>query len=371
MTLTRRSALIRGGNLIAASAFLGSSAFRALAAEPVTVGFVYFGSRTDFGWNQAHAVAAQKIAGMDNVSLVEQERVPETEECARVMESMIQLDGAKVIFATAFGYWPFAKELAAKYPEVLFIHAGGLWKDGDPENTVGYRGFLEEPHYICGVAAGHMSKTGKLGFVGAKPLYFIFNNANAFIMGARSVNPDITCQVVLTGDWDNPVKEAETVNAMIDQGADVIMSNVDVPKVSVETAERRGVYSCGYHTDLSSLAPKGFLSGAEWNWGKGADFVEAWRKGAEFPNLLRGGFEKDMVALSPIGAAVPDDVKAEMMTLKDGFTDGSFQLYKGPLKDNKGNEVLAEGQVIDNNDAGFKLGVKWLVEGAIGSTGLE
>jgi basic membrane protein A and related proteins len=287
------------------------------------------------------------------------------------MESMIQLDGAKVLFPTSFGFWPFLQQLAPRYPEVLFIHAGGLWKEGDHVNTIGYRGYMEEPHYLCGIAAGRMTRTGRLGFIGSLPLYFIFNNCNGFTLGARSVNPDVTCNVVITGDWDNPVREAETVNALVDQGVDVIVANVDSPKVAIETAERRGVYSCGYHTDLSDLAPEGFLTGAEWNWARGGDFVQAWQTGGEYPNLYRGGFRRGMVELSPFGKAVPEEVQAEVLEAKQRFIDDTLKLYKGPLRDNQGNEILAEGEEVSNEDNEFKLSVNWLAEGTIGETGLQ
>lgn len=371
--ISRRRILAGAGNVITASAFLSGWPEKAIAqtAKPVTVGFIYAATRNDYGWNQAHAVAARKIGQLPGIKLIEQERVPETAQVERVMESMIQLDGAKVVFPTSFGFWPFIQKIAAKYPEVLFVHAGGLWKDGDPKNTIGYRGYMEEPHYLCGVAAGMMSKTGKLGFIGSKPLFFIFNNCNGFVLGARSVRPDATCQVVITGDWDNPVKEAETVNALVDQGVDVIVANVDSPKVAIETAERRGIMSCGYHTDLSALAPNGFLTGAEWNWAKGGDFVQAWQTGGQYPNLYRGGFRQEMVALSPFGKGVPKNVQDAVLKSRQGFLDDTLKLYKGPLKDNKGNEVIAAGQEISNTDNAFKVNVKWLVEGAVGSTGLQ
>jgi simple sugar transport system substrate-binding protein len=341
------------------------------AAKPVTVGFIYVGPRNDYGWNQAHAVAAKKVAKLEGVKLIEQENVPETVEAEKVMESMIRQDGAGVIFATSFGYWPTVLKLARKHPDVLFTHIGALWKDGDPKNTIGYRGYMEEPHYLCGVAAGHLTKTRKLGFIGSKPLYFIFNNANGFILGARSVNSAITCQVVITGDWNNPVREAEVTNSLIDQGVDVIVANVDSAKVAIENAERRGIMSCGYHTDLSELAPKGFLTGAEWNWAAGAQFVKAWQTGGTYPNLLRGGFRQDMVAISPFGKAVPPEVRTKVLALRQGFIDDSLKLYRGPLRDNEGNVILKDGQVIANDDNKFKLAVNFLVEGAIGKTGLK
>ena len=370
--VTRRNLMLAGGNAVAAAALTPLIGGRAAAAvNPITVGFIYAATRQDYGWNQAHAVAARKIAQLEGVKLVEQEKVPETAEVEKVMEGMIRLDGCKVLFPTSFGFWPFIQKMAPKYPEVLFVHAGGLWKEGDAKNSIGYRGYMEEPHYLCGIAAGRMSKTGKLGFIGSKPLYFIFNNCNGFVLGARSVRPDATCQVVITGDWDNPVKEAETVNSLADQGVDVIVANVDGPKVAVETAERRGIMSCGYHTDLSALAPNGFLTGAEWNWAKGADFVKAWQTGGSYPNLYRGGFKRDMVAISPFGKTVSEAVRAEVLKARQAFADDTLKLYKGPLKDNEGNVVLKEGETIDNEDNAYKVGVKFLVEGAIGRTGLK
>lgn len=371
--LTRRDVLKGTGGLVVAAgaaALLPARQARA-AAKPVTVGFIYVGPKNDYGWNQSHAVAARKIARLEGVKLVEQENVPETVEVEKVLEGMILHDGAKVLFPSSFGYWPHVLKVARKHPDALFAHIGALWKDGDPKNTIGYRGYMEEPHYLCGVAAGHLSKTGKIGFIGSKPVYFIFNNANGYILGARSVNPKLTCQVVITGDWNNPVREAEVTNSLIDQGVDVIVANVDSAKVVIETAERRGIMSCGYHTDLSELAPKGFLTGAEWNWAAGGQFVQAWQTGGSYPNLLRGGFKQDMVAISPFGKVVPEDLRARILKLRQGFVDDSLKLYRGPLKDNEGTVILTEGQVIANDDNKFKLAVNFLVEGAIGKTGLK
>ena len=78
-----------------------------------------------------------------------------------------------------------------------------------------------------------------------------------------------------------------------------------------------------------------------------------------------------MVAISPFGKVVPEDVRAKVLKIRQGFIDDAVPLYKGPLKDNEGNVILKEGQVIANNDNKFKLAVNFLVEGAIGKTGLK
>jgi basic membrane protein A len=364
--INRRRFLSGAGNVLAAGTAMALLPSLASASNPLTVGFIYVGPKQDFGWNQSHWDAAKRIAAMDGVNVVEQENVPETAEVEKVMESMIELDGASVIMATSFGYWQSIKKMAEKYPDVLFTHIGAIWKEGDPANVIGYRGYMEEPHYLCGIAAAHATKSGKIGFIGSKPLYFIYNNCNGFLLGARSINKDITCNAVITGEWNNPVKEAETTNSLIDQGCDVIIANVDSAKVSIETAERRGIATCGYHSDCSSLAPEGFLTGAEWNWASAAEFVKDWQEGKVESNLVRGGFDKDMVALSPFGPNVSDQAKADIEKAKAGFADGSLQLYAGPIVDNKGNVIVKEGDVAENGDAAFKVGVDFFVDGIVG-----
>src|SRR5688572_4373620 len=241
------------------------------ASAPLTVGFVYVGSKGDYGYNQAHAQGAKALAGaVDGIKLREEENVPETVAVQKTMESMINLDGAKVLFPTSFGYFdPHIVSLAQKYPDVSFLHCGGLYTEGKhPKNVGSYFGYIDEAQYVAGVVAGGTTKTKKLGFIAAKPIPQVLRNINAYTLGARSVNPEATVSVIFTGDWSLPVKEAEAANSLIDQGVDVLTSHVDSPKVIIERAEHRNVFSTGYHASQAQLAPKGYLTGAEWNWEK-------------------------------------------------------------------------------------------------------
>ena len=103
-------------------------------------------------------------------------------------------------------------KMAEKYPKVRFAHCGGLWSDGKhPKNTGSYFGYIDECQYLNGVVAGHTSKSKKIGFIAAKPIPQVLRNINASTLGARSVDPKITTQLVITGDWSLPVKEAEAV----------------------------------------------------------------------------------------------------------------------------------------------------------------
>ena len=225
-------------------------------------------ARDDFGWNQAHAVAITALKTEPGVKVVEEENVPETDACAKSMESMINLDGAGLILATSFGYYaPFVVDLAKKYPKVKFRHAAPLWnKDKDPANAGSYFGYINQGLYIDGIAADLTTKSNKLGFVAAKPISIVLSNINSFMLGARKVNPKAVVQVIFTGDWSLPVREAEAANALVDAGCDVVTCHVDGPKVAIETAEKRGAKSCGHNASQAPLAPKGFITGTEYKW---------------------------------------------------------------------------------------------------------
>lgn len=348
----------------------GMGSKRALAASKVTMGFIYVGPRDDYGYNQAHFEGKSAIAKQSWIKAVDQENVPENISVQKAMESMINLDGAQVIFPTSFGYFdPHILKIAPKYPKVMFLHCGGLYDAGKhPKNVGSYFGYIDEPVYVSGIVAGHMSKTGKLGYIAAIPIPQVLRNINNFTMAARSVNPNITVQVVFTGGWSNPVKEAESANSLIDQGVDVLTCHVDSPKVVVETAEKRGIYSCGYHADQSKLAPKGFLTGAEWNWSKVyLDYATLISKGAKIPNLIRGGFKEGLVKSSPYGKAVSAKAKAHADKVRAQFLKGDFVVYQGPIKDNTGKEVIPKGKAYGQTDIWLES-MDWLVEGVVGRT---
>ena len=250
--ISRRHLLQGGAALTLGSALGGRSAY----AADTTIGFIYVGSRDDYGYNQAHAAGAAVLKKMPGLKVIEEEKVPETDAVEKTMESMINLDGATLLFPTSFGYYnPHMIKMANKFPKLHFEHCGGLWTDKDPKNAGSYFGYIDEAQYISGIVAGHTSKTGKLGFVAAKPIPQVLRNINAFTLGAKLANPKATTQVIFTGDWSMPVKEAEATNSLIDQGVDVLTCHVDGPKTMVENAARRGAMVCGYHVNQSPLAP--------------------------------------------------------------------------------------------------------------------
>jgi simple sugar transport system substrate-binding protein len=186
-------------------------------------------------------------------------------------------------------------------------------------------------------------------------------------LGARSVDPKITAQVIFTGDWSLPVKEAEATNSLIDRGVDVVTCHVDGPKVVIETAEKRGIMSCGYHASQAALAPKGYLTGAEWDWSTPyKQIIEAALADKPMSNFMRGGLAEGFVKMSPYGAAVTPAAKKAGDAALAALKTGKFVIFKGPLKDNKGATVIAAGTSLEMTNVELEK-MNYLVEGVVGS----
>src|SRR6267143_4321347 len=151
-SISRRHLLQGSAALTLGTAFGARSAF----AADTTIGFIYVGSRDDYGYNQAHAQGAAALKKMPGLKVVEEEKVPETDAVEKTIESMINLDGATLLFPTSFGYYnPHMIKMASKFPNLRFEHCGGLWSDKDPKNAGSYFGYIDEAQYISGIVAGY------------------------------------------------------------------------------------------------------------------------------------------------------------------------------------------------------------------------
>jgi basic membrane protein A and related proteins len=323
------------------------------AGRSYVVGFVYSGPKMDGGFNQAHAKAAAAVAKLFSVRVVEDENVSEDSSAMLTFEKQVAVQNASTVFATAPTHFdPPVLTLALKYPKVFFRHFGGHYEEGKhPVNVASSHGYLDEALYVSGVVAGMTTKTRKLGFVAGKNLPHVARSVNAFTLGARSVNAAITTTVVFTGSWSNAEAEAKAANALVDQKVDVLAMYVNSPRVVLETAERRGIYSVGVHVNGIEYAPKGYLTGAEWDLvPMYTAAVTALRDGKPAPRIVRGGLAEGYVTISPFGPAVPDKVRQKALAVREMLMRGKLAILKGPLKDNVGRVVIPAGTAMTQND---------------------
>ncbi|MCI0843985.1 MAG: BMP family ABC transporter substrate-binding protein [Chloroflexi bacterium] len=353
---------------IAGSKFRSTSEFAAAAqplaaGEKLKVGFIFVGSQKDLGYNQAAAEGSQYLERVfDDIEVLRSENIPETADVQAVEEQMIR-DGAKIIFATSYGYSGPTKEIIEKHPDVMFLHMGDVEAF---ENYASFFGNIWQLEYAAGQVAGNTSKTGKLGFIAAFPIPQTLLNVNAFHLGAQSVNPDIKTTFVLTSSWCDPAKQATAVKAMVDAGVDVLTQHQDCTKTIVEAAERAGIFVTGYHQDASPAAPNAWLTGAAWNWGPVyAEIVAEIRKGTYKSSVMFQGLDAGWVQLSPFGDFVPDDVKQSALDTVERLRTGSFQPFTGPITDQDGVVQIAAGVVPTDADL---QSTGYLLQGITGRT---
>jgi len=296
--------------------------------------------------------------------VIEASNVPEGPQVETVMQNMIG-QGAKLIFPQSFGYQDFALNVAAKNADVIFEHPAG-YKSAPNFGT--YWAASSPINYALGAAAAKVSKTGKIGFVGSIPIPTIIATADAFHLGAQSVNPEIKTVVVFTGSWSDPAKEAAAVNTLANQHVDVVAGLVDSPITYVKTAESRHMWAIGYHSKAAQkYAPKYWLSGVDFNWGpmfvQMAQQVMAgeW-KAQSFIAPVKMGIAKP----APFGPRVPLAAKSVALKIVNNFAIGKqTSPFKGPVYDQSGKLRVNKGV---QPAASFEQNINWLVKGMIGRT---
>ena len=353
---------------VAAAALIGCSKkeeakpAEAPKAEPLKIAFAYVGPVGDGGWTFAHDNARKAIEKEfgDKVQTSFAENVPESADAERVIKDMVA-QGNKLIFGTTFGYMDPMLKVAAESKDVKFEHATG-YKQADNMNTYDSRTY--EGAYLAGVIAGKMTKSNTLGVVASIPIPEVIRNINSFTLGAQSSNPKVKTKVVWVNEWFNPPKETEAATSLINGGADVLFQNTDSPAV-LKTAQDKGKRAFGWDSDMTAYGPKAHLASSVINWTP--YYIQATRNALEGKWTGGGktwwGVKEGAIDIVSIAEDVPAETKAKIDEVKAGLKDGSFAIWKGPLLDNTGKEVLKKDEVADD---GFLSGIKFFVKGVEG-----
>jgi len=329
--------------------------------EPLKVAFAYVGPVGDGGWTFAHDNARKALEAEfgDKIQTSFVESVPEGADAERVFRDMAA-QGNKLVFGTSFGYMEPMLKVAPEFKDVKFEHATG-YKTADNLRTYDSRTY--EGAYMAGVIAGGMTKSNTLGVVASVPIPEVIRNINSFTLGALSVNPKVKTKVVWVNNWFDPPKETEAATALINGGADVLMQNTDSSAV-LQTAEKMGKRGFGWDSDMTAYGPKAHLGSSVINWAPyykkavGDALAGNWSSGKAWWGVKEGAI--DLVSIAP---DVPAELKDKVEKVKAGLKDGSFAIWKGPILDQSGKELLAKDVVADD---AFLGGIKFYVKGVEG-----
>lgn len=329
---------------------------------PPKIAFVYLGAISDGGWTGAQNRARLVLQKEFGQRIPYVENIPEqTEKVEQTVELFINR-GYNVIIGGTYGYGDAFKAEAKLHPHVAFVNMAGVTTAPN----------LESPYpktyqawYLAGYAAGSVTKTKVIGMIEGFPIPTVVWDINAYALGARAANPGTVAKVAFVNSWDDPVKEGQLANAMLEQGADVIATDMDSPAAIVQ-AEKAGKFSVGYENDMAAAAPKTILTSVVFYWDKMlVPMIKALKAGtwtSQGTSLY--GIDSGMVdIISPVNHVTPD-VQKKIDALKAEMVAGKFEPFTGPIKAQDGSVKVEAGKVMTVDQL---FGMNYLFEGVQGS----
>jgi len=363
--LSRRRFLELGG---AAGATLGlaqagmlgkarAASFAPVAEEDAVIAFGYVGPTSDEGWTWTHEQGRQAVqAAFPKAKTVFVENIPYSADASRTFRQFVS-EGAHMVITNS-NYGDFMYDVAKNAPETAFLHC-------DDRTLADNMGVFYPSHwypsYVTGVAAGTMSKSGKLGYIASFPVPTTFTGSNAFLMGARSVNPNATLQVIVINSWFDPQASTQAARALIDNGADVLFGIMDEPGY-LQVAEQRGAKAVMLNTDSRKYGPNAYVSSIMFDFRKFfVDQVRArldgsWKSG-QFLLPFGDGTDRDAW-----GQTVPADAASAGDKAREKIL-GGWSPFTGEIKNNKGEVKVAAGQTMSETDL---YNWNWSIDGVSG-----
>jgi basic membrane lipoprotein Med (substrate-binding protein (PBP1-ABC) superfamily) len=344
----------------AISLAVGIGSGTAAKTSPYKVAWIYPGPHNDHGWSQAHDVGrlyVQKTLG-SKVQTTYKEIISTGPQLDQTVATLVQ-QGYKMIFGTSYGY--FSKQLAAKYPDVLFEQATMI---DTSKNLAEYFGAGEDTIYLSGMAAGAATKKGVLGYVVPFATPEVIRHTNAWALGAQSMHPGAKVKIVWTSSWLDIPKETRAAQSLHSAGADVLGQNVDSPATG-QYAESAGIPWVGYDSDAKSFAPQQWLTAAVYHWGPYyLRRVKAAIAGTWKPGFYYGSINDGFTSLAPFGPKVTAKTKSAIAAKLAALKNHTFHVFSGPIYDQNGKLRVPKGTTLTLKQL---YAMNWLVKGVIGS----
>lgn len=370
MVLTLVVTACGGGGAAQATATpetVGGFQIPAAADGKFNVAMVLIGPHDDGGWSQAHYEGLEYIEkNVPDTHVAYIELVPEGADSEQVFRSLAR-KGFDLIFGTSFGYGDPMEVVAGEFPDTMFIHLTGF--KSNETNFGNLMGAMEVMKYIAGMAAGSRAKVDgnpKLGYMATFPIPEELRLGNAIALGMKRTCPECTMDVRWINTWHDPVIEKEAAASLFDAGVQVVFTGADTPAAG-DVAQEKGKWGVNYDW-FGNCKVKGCLTTPYWNWGPVyANIAKGTKAGTYKPGWEY--FDADAGAMGLYGfmegqtlqPGVADLPAADLQLIKDTMAAAvagkftRFDVFKGPINDNKGNVILADGVSLEQLDLdGFK-----------------
>ena len=328
-----------------------SSALTPVAKEDLKIGFVHISDPSDKGYTYNHDLGTQKMVkdlGLNEDQIINKYYTAEGDATTTALQELVD-QGCQIIFATSFGFEPYVVEMAKAHPEIQFCHATG--EQAAEVNLPNYHNYftgIHEVRYLTGIAAGmKLNELGetKLGYVAAFPYAECISAYSAFYLGAKSVCPEATMDVIYTQQWNDPTTEAQVAQKLIDSGCVVLGQDAD-STATATTAENNGVFQVGYNSDMIEAAPKASLISARSDWSIYLDYaVQCVIDGKAIDTDWCQGLADGAVYLSPLNTDIAAEGTQEALDeATEKIKSGELEVFAGPLK---GTNTVEGGEDLD------------------------
>lgn len=232
------------------------------APEESKIPFFYgaYATPIEEPWDGVIHAALQKAASEGKIKYEYTDDIGYSGDMERVLREIADKQKPNAILGDAFGNEEAVRRVAAEYKDIAFVFGSGLGPV-DPNMSV-FDNWIQEPAYLCGMIAGGMSKSGKIGVVGGYPVPEVNRIVNSFIDGAKSVNPDAKVIVTFINSWFDPASAKEAALAQVDAGADILFAE---RFGVIDAAVEKGLFSFGSMSDQWELGKESVLTGPVWN----------------------------------------------------------------------------------------------------------
>jgi basic membrane protein A and related proteins len=326
------------------------------------VAMVLIGPHDDGGWSQAHYEGLQYVCeNMADSHVAYIENVPEGADSEQVFRSLSR-KGFDFIIGTSFGYMDPMAAVAEEFPDITYLHLTGFKSNGT--NFGNFFGAMEDFKYLAGMLAGSRAKADgnpKLGYMATFPIPEELRLGNALMLGAKQTCPECTMDVRFINTWHDPIKEKDAAASLFDAGAQVVFTGADTGAVA-DVAQEKGKWGVTYDHPASCKVER-CLTAPYWIWGpeyaRIAEQVKAgtYEAGYEY-------FDADSKAMGLLGfmegetlpKGVDDLPEADVQLVRDTLAKmlagewTRFDTFAGPITDNTGKEILAEGEKLEQSD---------------------
>jgi basic membrane protein A len=332
--------------------------------KKIKAGFIYIGPVGDLGWTHAHEqgrlYVQEQFPWLETVTV---ESVPEG-EAIRFIDRLISEEMCDVVFTTSFGYMDSTIAAGEEYPDKIFMHCSGFKQI---ENVGTYFAELYQMYYLNGLMAAALTKTNKIGYVGAFPIPEVIRHIDAFALGVKEVNPDAKVYVKWIYSWYSPAEAREAAESLIAEGVDALAFTEDSSSV-VEVGQEHSIkgeqiYTFSHYSPMQDYGPDSVVSGQLVDWGIMYEKIlkdiyedkwtseDLWWLAAEgaaqlggcFCEPINNIFVEELKNINIGSMSVYDLVMQRLEEFKK--TPVGFEPFTGPIYDNKGNLQLKDGEV--------------------------